>query len=107
MTGINTIDALKTTEEDDISGWDVAQNLESQSSGDYDPSIGPRVLCDISKWDPIDDGIYRNSSVKPPGDLDSYASLALSSSAPESFWERKDSWFGQVFGKRGVSSVEL
>ena len=33
--------------------------------------------------------------------------MSLTAAAPEFFWERKDSWLGQVFGKRDISSVEL
>ena len=72
-----------------------------------------------------DEDIYRREPVKPPLTLDpSYghfasgsvgshdrvfanAALSLSSAVPEFFWERKDSWLGQVFGKRDISSVEL
>ena len=97
------IDALNTAVEDEFSEWDMLQNLESQSSVVYEPSIGPWMGSDFSKGGRAESGIYRDSFTKPPGDLDSSygqgsaehlenharvvdrASLALPLSAPESF----------------------
>ena len=125
MSGIGTTDALNTIEEDEFSGWDMVQNLESQSNEDYEPSIGPQILSDSAKYEHVGESIYRSSFVKPPGELDpSYgwksgerlenhervvnnSSLSLQPTVPEFFWERQDSWLGQVFGKRDISSVEL
>ena len=97
MSGIDTTDALNRIEEDEFSGWDMVQNLESQSNEHYEPSIGPQTSYGWKLGERLE------NHEKVVND----ASLSLQPTAPEFLWERQDSWLGQVFGKRDISSVEL